>query len=204
MTDTCPSCGARRVEITNFACYDPWHSTIKPELMFAFRVPGPEYSKTVSETELKRMVEKAKLGDYPRLPFHELMTLALAAERMIELSKIKPPPMPTPTSPKLDPTKLIRRQLAAMLEDVGLDPDRFLTNPASVHYTKEPSNVMCPGQRTVADPKQVAEQASRELAQLMNNDLGVSVTPILLRLWLVERWDQVAKLAHKIHNQRKD
>lgn len=47
--------------------------------------------------------------------------------------------------------------------------------------------------------KQIADDAARELTQLMKDDLGVTIPPVLFRLWLVERWGKVAKLAHKIH-----
>jgi hypothetical protein len=37
----------------------------------------------------------------------------------------------------------------------------------------------------------------------MARDLGVTMcSPILFRLWLVERWERVAKLAHTIHGAR--
>jgi hypothetical protein len=75
-------------------------------------------------------------------------------------------------------------------------------DPEAVRYTKEPSNVMCqPGTSASATNKAIADKAARELAQLIKDDLriDIDVSPILLRLWLVERWDAVAKLAHQIH-----
>lgn len=43
------------------------------------------------------------------------------------------------------------------------------------------------------------------LAALIESDLGVAVSPILLRLWLNTRWNRVSSLAHQIHDgERKE
>jgi hypothetical protein len=201
MKDYCPNCGTRRGDSHPIRLrYHEFHNTMpyKPELIFSFRLPGPEYSKTVTETELKRMIDEVKLANYRHMPPHEIMILTLAAERMIEMAKA---PKPKPKPLKLDSTTSIRRQLADLLKDIGLDPDRFLNEPpyepGGAIYTKEPSNVCFKSDEPTN--KQVAERAAMHLAQMLKDDLGVSVTPILLRLWLVERWGKVAKLAHKIH-----
>lgn len=162
------------------------------ELMFAFRVPSPQYSRIVSETELRRHIEDTKRNNFT----HDAPEiLALAAERMIEMAKA---PAPKPPPLKLDPSMSIRAQLAGLLEEIGLEPDRFLASrpynsPFNSGLETKP---MCP---TAPTSKQVADQAARELVQMMQDDLGIKVPAVLFRLWLVERWDQVTKLAHKIH-----
>lgn len=193
MKDHCPNCGARRGDITPFACRHEFHNIVpyKPELMFSFRSYEPgQYSTTISESRLKQDIADARRGPLHSMEQH--INLANAAERMIEMAKAPAPKAPPAT---LNWSEPIRPQLAKLLEGVGLDPNRFLQPRPATSFFKEPSS-MCPSEPT---PKHIAEQAARELATMLKNDLGVEVTPILLRLWLVERWGDVAKLAHKIH-----
>lgn len=159
----------------------------QPELLFSFRTPSPEYSKTVSETELREHIKDALEG-HTRSHRAEGI-LALAAERMIEFAKTKPPKLKL----SVKSAESIRSQLAKMLMDVGLNPDRFLNKP------ERDIKPMCMPEPT---SKQIAECAADELAQMLHHDLHINITPILLRLWLVERWDEVAKLAHKIHGSK--
>ena len=222
----------------------------EPELMFSFRVFSPEHSKTVSESELKRMIDEVRLCDFRKMSHTEALFLAAAAERMIELAK-GPHPKPmyfnekeggpwyvwadahlpsfkpysikfengsifelnrgwrhstmpiTPEKPpaRLNPQQPIRSQIAHMLREIGLEPDRYLTkrpDDSPFNYGMETDPMCTPGTGK-ATTKQIADAAADELARLMKDDLGVTIPPILLRLWLVERWDRVAKLAHKIH-----
>jgi hypothetical protein len=169
------------------------------ELMFSFPLPDPEYSKTVSETELKRMIDEVQLCDFRKMSHVEALVLAAAAERMIEQAKAKPEKL------KLNPAISIRSQIAHMLREIGLEPDRFLTKPpsdaSSVYYTKEP-NAVCMNGTYTDDKKAAATGAAATLSQIMKDDLGISINPIILRLWLIERWDKVAELAHKIHDAK--
>jgi len=43
------------------------------------------------------------------------------------------------------------------------------------------------------------EKPEHKLADLMNNDLGVTVEPKLLRLFVLHNWRSVSLLAHAIH-----
>jgi hypothetical protein len=119
---------------------------------------------------------------------------------MIEQAKAKPEKL------KLNPQQPIRSQIAHMLREIGLDPDRFLNKPpsdaGSVYYTKEPNAVCLNGTSTSLNRKAEAECAAIELSQLMGGELSVIINPIILRLWLIERWDKVAELAHKIHDAK--
>lgn len=169
----------------------------------AIRLEGPElyfrlkcrygHEETVSESKLtrhaNRLYEEAQTID-SESEANAKFILAAAALRMIEQAKA---PLPKPSPLKLKSNEPIRPQLSALLIEIGLDPARFLNNPEKdikpmwVDPTQKP------------DAKRTAEYAAEELAKLMKDDLGVTIPPILLRLWLVERWDRVAKLAHKIH-----
>lgn len=156
----------------------------KPELMFSFSRGVPECRVTVSESEISEAVVRARthhIGDRS-----DLLILADAAERMVELANARP----------LTPFKIgshpggVRGHLEELLRNAGLDVDKYLTK------LKQETKPMCDTKPT---PKAEAERAAGELSNLMSRDLGINVTPILLRLWLVERWDEVSKLAHKIH-----
>lgn len=158
----------------------------EPELMFSFKMPVP----TVSETEIKAVIADARRGPLWRKDQQEL--LAAAAERMIEMAKAP--------ARKLDSRLPIRPQIAMLLEAVGLDPDRFLKpRPESSPFQTETKPMCDPEKIDRANKKAAAAGAAADLAKMLKEDLGVEVTPILLRLWLNERWEKVADLAHKIH-----
>lgn len=162
-----------------------------PELYFRLKV---QYGKeeTVSESRLmrhaNRLYEEAQTIN-SESEANAKFILAAAALRMIEQAKA---PTPKAAPLKLKSNEPIRPQLAEMLRDVGLDPDRFLNNP------EKDIKPMC-FDDPKSNAKSVAEDAAIHLSRMLKDDLGVTISPILLRLWLNERWADVAKHAHKIH-----
>lgn len=45
--------------------------------------------------------------------------------------------------------------------------------------------------------------AAEKLAHLMNKDLGTSVSPSTLELFILARWTRISALAHDIHDKAK-
>lgn len=63
---------------------------------------------------------------------------------------------------------------------------------------------MCEGQNLARPKEEAAHKAARDLARLMERQLGYiegHIDPIALRLFIRAYWNRIAHCAHTIHEQ---